>query len=521
MFRENSGHLQENLFGTTSHLSKQQRKRLEKSKEYFLYEHFFSQIDEKLFEPLYFDNNGRPNAAINALVTATMLQSHNGWSVEFLIDQINFNLLTRTALGMKTIDGTPFCEATFYNFQNRMRQHEELTGENLLETQFKKLTAKQLKNLELKTGIQRTDSFQVMTNIKSRSRVELIIEVLIRLYRVLPLSLQEQVCELVAPYLEESSQQYIYHLEKSDIPHALTTLGSVYHALHEALKFELKDVQEFKTFARVYSEQFEIIEEKVAVRAAETVGSGSLQSADDLDATYRKKREKAHKGMVAVVTETAAPENALQLITDVVVDKNNVDDAALLEGRMDDLKAITEDLRELHIDGGFGSEALDKRSAELEIEIIQTAVKGREAAVDFEITYNNESGKFEVSCPFQTVEASKARARMKAEFAEKHCSQCPFSEKCPAQKGKKHRTFRFSEEKIAAEKRKRNIQKIPPQRRTLRANVEATVKEFSKGFNQRGKIKTRGIFKAARYVIAAALAINIGRIYRHQIRLTA
>ena len=145
MFRENSVHLQENLFGTVCQLSKQQQKRLERSKEFYIYEHFFSQIDEKIFEPLYFDNNGRPNAAINALVTASMLHSHNGWSVEFLIDQINFNLLTRSALGMIMIDTTPFCAATFYNFQNRLRRHEELTCENLLEVQFKKLTAKQIK----------------------------------------------------------------------------------------------------------------------------------------------------------------------------------------------------------------------------------------------------------------------------------------------------------------------------------------------------------------------------------------
>ena len=198
MFRENSVHLQENLFGTVCQLSKQQQKRLERSKEFYIYEHFFSQIDEKIFEPLYFDNNGRPNAAINALVTASMLHSHNGWSVEFLIDQINFNLLTRNALGMKTTDKTPFFEATSYSFQNRLRRHEELTCENLLEVQFKKLTAKQIKNLELKTGIQRTDSFQVMTNIKSQSRVELIVEVLISLYRVLDLSIKERFCELIA-----------------------------------------------------------------------------------------------------------------------------------------------------------------------------------------------------------------------------------------------------------------------------------------------------------------------------------
>ena len=103
---------------------------------------------------------------------------------------------------------------------------------------------------------------------------------------------------------------------------------------------------------------------------------------------------------------------------------------------------------------------------------------------------------------------------MKAEFSEKVCSSCPFAEECSAQKGKKYRTYRFDKEKLPSEKRKRNIRNIPSERRTLRANVEATVKEFAKGFNSSGKIKTRGKFKATLYAIASALSVNIGRIYR-------
>jgi hypothetical protein len=514
MFKENRGHIQETLFGTTSQLSKQQTQRLEKSKEYFLYEHFFSQIDEKIFEPLFFDNNGRPNAAINSLVTATMLHSHNGWSVEFLMEQINFNILIRTAIGLKTIDQFAFCQATFYNFHARLRRHEELTGDNLLETQFKKLTAKQIKNLELKTGIQRMDSFQVMTNIKSRSRVELLVEVLIRLFRVLDISVQERFCEQVSPYLSENSQQFVYHLDKEKIPHALADLGTLYHSLYEALHIELADLEEFKTFARVYTEQFEIIEKKVTVRDPKEVGSSSLQSPDDLDATYRKKRNESYKGYVATVTETASPENPVQLITDVCIDPNNVDDSTILENRVEDLLEITPDLNELHVDGGFGGESVDTKMEEVGIDIVQTAVKGSEPAVEMEIISDETTGKITVSCPFQTVEASSARSKMKAEFSLKVCETCPFADQCPTQKRRKYRTFRFDSSKILADKRKRKIREIPPERRTLRANVEATVKEFGGGFNRNGKIKTRGRFKAAIYVIATAFGINIGRIYR-------
>jgi hypothetical protein len=517
MFRENSSHIQENLFGTTSHLSKQQQKRLEKSREYFIYDNFFSQIDESIFSPLYFENNGRPNAAVNSLVTAAMMQSHNGWSVEYLIDQINFNILTRTAVGLKSIDGTPFCEATYYNFQNRLQSHFEKTGENLIDIQFEKLTKKQIETLELKTDIQRTDSFQLLTNIKNRSRVELLVEVLIRLFRSLEVPLQEQFCEHLKPYLNENSEHFVYHLEKGELPHELLTLGEVYHTLYTALKPLVSETNEFKTFARVYSEQFKIAEKKVVVKLPKDVGSNSLQSPDDLDATFRTKRDQFYKGYVATLTETASPDNAINLVTEINVAPNNVDDSTILEDHIEKMKAFTPDLEELHVDGGYGSEGVDTKSVENNITIIQTAVKGRKGAVEFDIEVDETSGITTVSCPLQTVDATKARKRMKAQFSLKTCERCPLKDQCPAQEQNKYRVYRFDSTQILSNKRKRNIQKIPLERRTIRANVEATVKEFSKGFNQCGKIKVRGKFRATLYAIASALSINIGRIHRMSI----
>jgi hypothetical protein len=517
MFRENSSHIQENLFGTTSHLSPQQQKRLEKSREFFIYDNFFSQIDETIFSPLYYDNNGRPNSSVNALVTASMLQSHNGWSVEYLIDQIHFNLLTRTAVGLKTIEGTPFCEATYYNFQNRLQQHFDKTGENLIDIQFQKLTKKQIETLELKTDIQRIDSFQLLTNIKNRSRVELLVEVVIRLFRSLDILLQERFCEHLKPYLNENSEHFVYRLEKEDIPHKLIELGEVYHTLYTSLRQIVPESKEFKTFARVYTEQFEIREKKIAVKLPKDVGSNSLQSPDDLNATFRTKRGKFYKGYVATITETASQENTINLVTDVSVDPNNVDDSTILEDRMDKIKAFTPDLEEFHVDGGYGSEGVDNKCVENDMVIIQTAVKGRKASVEFDIEVDDQSGITSVSCPLQTVDATKARKRMKAQFSLKTCKSCPLKDLCPTHEQKKYRVYRFDSTQILSNKRKRNIQKIPAKRRTIRANVEATVKEFSRGFNHSGKIKVRGEFRATLYVIASALSINIGRIHRMSI----
>ena len=68
---------------------------------------------------------------------------------------------------------------------------------------------------------------------------------------------------------------------------------------------------------------------------------------------------------------------------------------------------------------------------------------------------------------------------------------------------------------VKAHTRAKNIDKIPPERRKMRPNVEATVKQFTKGYNHVGKLNVRGRFKAELYAFTAGIGINLGRIYRN------
>ena len=185
MFYENNEHRQPSLFGFEMQLPEKKLKKLKASQEYHFYKLIFSKIDERKFACLFSDNYRRPNAPVNTLVASMILIQQNNWTIEKLFKCIDFDILTRTALGLDTLDDTPFCQATFFNFQNRIKSHYEQTGENLLETVFDSLTAKQLKTLKVKTNIQRTDSFMAMSNIQNYGRLQLLIEVLIRLHRIL------------------------------------------------------------------------------------------------------------------------------------------------------------------------------------------------------------------------------------------------------------------------------------------------------------------------------------------------
>ena len=514
MFRQNTSHLQSSLFGIASQLPKAKLEKLQKSKEYDFYQLVFCKISEKDFSVLYSNNCSRPNAPVNSLVASIILMYRNNWTTEELFDRIDFDLLTRTALGLDTLEETPFCSATFFNFQNRLLCHFSQTGHNLIERVFDGLAEQQLEILKIKTDIQRSDSFMAMSNIRSYSRTQLLIEMLIRLHRILSDEDQNRFNDILSPYIKQSSGQYLYTLQRQQIPQEQEKLGRLYHTLYEALKERYKDSEVFGIFERVYTEHFTLIDDKITVKTGQELHGSTLQSPDDIDATYRKKRDRHYRGQSVNVTETAHPDNELNLITDVAVCSNNTDDSKILNERVGPIKEKTPDLNELHTDGAYGSEDNDKKMEELEITHVQTAVRGRQAEVSMEIEEVSD-GQYKVKCPHQCVSSEKARKRYKACFDVEICKQCPLSSHCPAKQQSDKRTYYFDRSDYLLGKRNRNIKSLPPERRKLRPNIEATVKEFTKPFNHKGKLRVRGLFKTMVYAHAIAISINFGRVWRY------
>ena len=106
------------------------------------------------------------------------------------------------------------------------------------------------------------------------------------------------------------------------------------------------------------------------------MSASSLQSPDDLEATYRVKSGKPYRGHIANITETCEPDNPLQLITKVQVASNTTDDAQLLVEALPDLKQHT-DLDTLYTDGGYGSPQSDQVMNDHHVSHIQKAIRRR------------------------------------------------------------------------------------------------------------------------------------------------
>lgn len=222
MFKSNN---QPELFSFTTELCKKQRDLLDMSKEKWFYNLILRNVNENNFKTLYSDTASRPNVAVNILVSALIIKEQRGISYDELIESVMFDLRFKVALGLVRIDEVPFSRGTLFNFQNRILEHEEQTGINLIEQVFDNLTAKQIKQLALKTDIQRTDSTLICSNIRKYSRIQLLIEVLIRIERILDESDKKLISEQLEAYLKTGSEKYVYGLKSSELPHELKKLG--------------------------------------------------------------------------------------------------------------------------------------------------------------------------------------------------------------------------------------------------------------------------------------------------------
>lgn len=209
------------------------------------------------------------------------------------------------------------------------------------------------------------------------------------------------------------------------------------------------------------------------------------------------------------------------MITHLSAHVNQTDDAAILTNELPDMVAKTPDLEECHVDGGFGSTAVDEVAKNKKVQIIQTAVKGTVTKVPIQVQGNEETG-FSVSCPHpqqESVPGIQLKKSYKANFDLDKCENCPFQENCAAYK---HRVpkkgvavFRFNKEVVLRQQRHRAIENIPVERRALRNGVENLMGLMHRCEKHTGKLKVRGLWNCRLYVFAMGIAINFERIVRY------
>jgi hypothetical protein len=523
------------MFDTFGQLPERTRQRLEASWAGTFYREVFCRIDESPFAILYSDQPSRPNVPINILVGAEILKAGFGWSDEEMHDEILFNLQVRYALGLRDMSTAPFELRTLYYFRQRLSRHMQETGENLLDQVFVQVTDEQLDSLKLKTGQQRMDSVLISSNIRQYTRLQLFVEVVQRVWRMLTAGDQAHYAEVFEPYRQGTAGQYCYGLKVEEVAEHLTVVGQVMEYLLRELEVGYTDQPTYQMLQRVFAEHYVLVAGKgkgsdwaqVRVKVGEELSGNSLQSPDDWEATFRKKGGQGYRGYVANLAETCDPGNKVQLLTKVQVDSNFTDDEALVVEAVPELKARTA-LAVLWTDGGYNGSAAARVMRKNKIVHIPTNVRGGPPATDrlgrdsFSWEIDEEGAPVTVGCPggqLVEVRAGRKAGKHLADFDATRCQACSLAEECPTdpKKLRPARVLHVTTSQVRVAQLRQRAAWARKAGNNRRAAVESTVRSLTHPFGgQAGKLPVRGKSRVTQMIICSALMVNLRRIWRHE-----
>jgi len=524
MFRKNDAHRQQGPSSSQQLLPKKLRQCLENSWAQTFYDEVFCRIDEEPFAVLYSSQPSRPNTPINVLVGMDTLKAGFGWSDEELYDHVCFDLQVRHALGLNDLGVALFDIRTVYNFRRRVREYAEETDINLVSQVFDQVTDEQLAAVGVQTGWQRMDSTQLLSNLATMSRLELVVSVVQMVYRTLDEVSQARWRERLAPYLTGRPQKVCYPIKANEVETHLTTLGEVLVALAEELAVYAPDSEAYGLVERVLREQYQVEPEgKVTVRPGKEISADSLQSPHDPDATFRVKGGKVYRGGYVVnASETCAPENPLQLIADVQVAPNRTDDGELLARSLDNQAEREVEVEKATTDGGYTGSVAEAACERHEVELRATRMRGGQSSADrlgwevytWELDENGQPVR--VTCPqgqSAPLEPGKGKERFMARIDPDGCATCPlFNQECRVQPRKVGPTLYVRLRSIKAAIQR---QRLRPEDKPIRAAVEATIRSLKHPFPG-GKLPVRGLIRATMVVCCSVLMVNLRRLHAYR-----
>jgi hypothetical protein len=524
MFRKNEQHRQQSFFSSEHLLPDKLRNKLLSSWAETFYQEVFSRLEERIYAPLYSEEASRPNTPVNVLVGLEILKSGFGWSDEELHEQVCFNLQVRHALGLHDLRGEIFTLRTLYNFRQRVREYGEESGVNLMQKVFEQVTDAQLEAVALATGWQRMDSTQVLSNLAQLTRLELLVAVLQAVHQQLPEDLQAQWGARWAQYLKERPHQVCYKIATAEVQAHLVAIGQELCAIEVKLAQAIPESTALVLIRRVLAEQYQREGEgKVTLRPPQEVSAGSLQSPHDLEASYRVKGGKRYRGGYVInVSETAEPENAVQLITDVQVEPNRTDDATLLEQSLEDQARRGIEVNKMTTDGGYTGPRSEAACEKHQVELRATRMRGGCSRPDrwgwdeYTFEVRDDRTPMSITCP-QGYQApllpGRADGRFIARFEAESCAKCPFfGQACRVQDRSQVGPTLYLQRRAIEVARQR--QQLHPEDTPIRAVVESTVRSLKHAFPN-SKLPVRGLIRARMMLYPAALMVNLRRLHRH------
>ena len=406
MFKKSDSHSQLDMFSSpTEYFRDSKKKKYLKDDSWHnqFRNHVVMRVDESIFSVLYADGKGAPNASIRILVGMMILKEGQGWSDEQLFYECGYNLLTRSALGLMSLEDAEPVPSTYYLFRRNLVEYAREHGEDLFKKCQAQITRDQILEFNVEGKQIRMDSKLIGSNIAWYSRYELIHETL-RLFiaereeHIFKKSLPKEMFSLIESIRDEKGNKVVYRSTKAEIDARFVELGELMYRFIGL--FKRYDYGSYKTLKTVFEQQYLVSEDKIVLPLEnEKVSAKSIQSPHDTDCHYRNKDGNKVKGYSVNITETCDQSHeeeapALNLITDTEVNVVSTPDNSFLEQALEHTQEIIPDkIEKVYADGAYHSEYNQEycQEGDKEIDLVLTAMQGAEPRYELSLDEQDEN----------------------------------------------------------------------------------------------------------------------------------
>ena len=529
MFRENNSHLQQSLFTSEQWMNPAVLARLIKSWAAVFYNIVFCKINESLFSKLYCSDNGRPNFPVNILLALEYIKGLFDYSDAELIEQFYFNYQISYAVGIKNVGEVNLCPGTLYEFRRRVYTYaaENPDEADLIFEQFTELTKIFIKESNIEVDEQRSDSTMISANIKNAGRLALAYDVIEQALKVLP---EELMTESMKEILKDGyKDRLLYKTKGNQLISRLQEILDICQAVAKTIENmpEIFELPAMKVLTRFIEEQTKIDlgTGKRTIKANKEIKANSLQSAYDVDATYRKKANKSGKGYVVNIAETCNENNSTQFITDYVVKPNVVSDTEIIEERIPVIKENF-DVTDMYVDGGYCSTNVSNVAESNGITMHYTDMTGRKdddnriPINEFELNEDNTVKR----CPagFEPLDTNydAEKDKISAHFSKEACNNCEFRDRCCVTEQVKTNKFFTTGAAVESQNMRDEIKEDRKENTSKRAAIEGTNSELKRAHGL-DDVKVPGLVKVSITTGLKITACNFKRFAKNALRKTA
>ena len=439
---------------------------------------------------------GRPTKELYSVAGLLLIQEFMDWTKDETLDAYSFNMNVHYALNLKPVSHD-ISKRTLERYINLFEQ------DNLAKATMDEITVKLVEVLGIRIDKQRLDSTHIFSNMATFGRTRLMgvaikrfLTQVIRHNKEDYNSMEESFRNRYAPGANQ-----LFADTKKDSQSRSLLRRQVAEDMHFIVRHfgnngEHNGKDTYKAVERIFYEQCEVHEEKVAIK--QNTGGNVMQNPSDADATYD-----GHKGpgYQVQLSETCNADNDVQLITSAIAQTAVQSDANAVEEVLQDLKANDLVPDEMLADTGYTGDENIQAAAERGVELVGPVQCG--SLIDKDVDHLNvddfdidEETEEVACCPTGHKPASsihdKQTGKTKTVMPSSTCSQCEFRKECPVEKCRDgYCLYHTAKQRRLAGRRREENTDVFRDRYRIRGGIEGT----NSGLKRKtglGRLRVRG-----------------------------